>query len=1181
MSKEFTKYLLAEASNRIERPIVRIASKDVDIKSYLLEQAQDLHRKHKTKKMASLEKRGMSYFVGQGEFRNSNVRWQKVDMTPHMEMVDDQLYQSFRPYFYSLIQGKQVAIIPPQLVLRYEAIRELFPLDDKSTNARQDAELSVDILENIVPGFKEFVAALQSSPMPVSIYFQGQPRSKKDGGVDSKDLRQFVADERQRMQQAPLQLGNIPLGKYFYRDHLNVGRLQPTIQYQTNRLYSPEDVAEKTSPVKLKRWIDYAINNGYILNESAVQQHIEKLQNEILSKNKLLKGNFTDLQKQQRRSIVMKFTGVDPENNSGRPFQNSMLGRIQTAMSKACSKNGLPMQGSGKHQYCPILTLQEMQILARYLHGNHPEIGENALIPNESTTYRANGFDSMPGSPETAMPVIPAMKQLPTGQIVYDRDQGNLMGNHCRKYGPVIKDFLGQWGQWAEQAMKALLSGKAAQHLTQLTEERYSEGTDSQVAFDAYRTILLNRTNADNVLESSGKYNDYRTFFADMIKRTLATEIRLFNAFSEDYQASGVKHFVQGGDHLQAIQQLNQVLSPRIAKLSEQLRGTRNAEEKARIKQALDALVSKARNDLSEIGYELTQQVKQGQMDWTQYVKGLDAIGSVVGQNGRPIIKTHSMAESDFEQVIDQQGFELWKKYGYVTAKLMDLVNALMIRSCNDSTNNRWIGGVDENGQPETVNENFFGANYATTHGKAGSTTIMLGVRYAYRAQEIGSHDEELLKRVRFHRGKRKMKVPPTGTDVLPQTIHPQRGTQIDPSLTPAPNAAAKIIEQLAYWVGQAASTQHFHRALESESIAENASWEQAVDYIRQKYPDLENQIGSISQPVSVDLRRLQEASKRALAKVVEELDVEAVYEDSEGQQTVIDPDNIVPDEVMAAQFNMSAQDSNLAVVEDEESMLPQEDTDQQEPSVEDSIVEQPLQTEEVDQPNEPQLTEEIDEDSLPDDILALINSKSELAETPQDWDAIANIEADLLSGKIDHDTALNSLNSLFVEPGEEDSWDRDSVTALMDIWENKLLAGVPMPSEVADTLYSYYERYGVVLPPNVQKEINRHRNRGVMQSPEQAAPVVDEGVKEPYNPDLDEDNYMEMKSMPQESVDFVGKRQNKPKLIKHRPDPGTGKLRRSDIIDMLTKTATRLDDMGEVILASKIDLLIRKMIGD
>jgi len=129
--KEFKQTLLKEASRL---PIIRLDRTDTFIKQSMLQDGEI--KLLKLKRKASLNKMAMAYFGGQNDFRNSNARWYKRDLTPNMDWIDQQIYKAFEPYFYGLIEGRQVKLSPPPLVLRYEVVREMFPIGKKNESQK-------------------------------------------------------------------------------------------------------------------------------------------------------------------------------------------------------------------------------------------------------------------------------------------------------------------------------------------------------------------------------------------------------------------------------------------------------------------------------------------------------------------------------------------------------------------------------------------------------------------------------------------------------------------------------------------------------------------------------------------------------------------------------------------------------------------------------------------------------------------------------------------------------------------------------------------------------------------------------------------------------------------------------------------------------------------------------------
>lgn len=96
-------------------------------------------------------------------------------------------------------------------------------------------------------------------------------------------------------------------------------------------------------------------------------------------------------------------------------------------------------------------------------------------------------------------------------------------------------------------------------------------------------------------------------------------------------------------------------------------------------------------------------------------------------------------------------------------------------------------------------------------------------------------------------------------------------------------------------------------------------------------------------------------------------------------------------------------------------------------------------------------------------------------------------------------------------------------------------------------------------------------------QPPNEAAPINPSSV--PAQPAMPAKNEI---AKPFNSKDYVGRRDNsKRSLIRNRPNENSGKLRRSDILESLIKVANKLDKQGEILLASKIDFIIKKISKD
>lgn len=1195
----------------------------------LLKEANQKH--NKLKHFAALEKGAMAYYQGQKDFINSNVTWSKIDSTAHSEAIDAQMIEAFSPYFQNLINGKQTAIVPPQLVLRYEATRDLFPVVDENDPDTQtsynDAINTIKVIENLVNGFQDFVQDVDKADFPMQMYFHSSDRDEQHGGFQSQDLTNFVKSEHQRHAQQPMKFGGMDMSKGYYSAHARAENIMPTMSSKDNRQYELGEIDRETSKSKISRWIAYAYQNGYQLNFKSLADEIRTIEQHHLQKNKLNTSNLNQKQMEWKQSIVHYYSGRNLQNPQQPVAPSSMFGRISMAIRYGCGpmnqdpnkKNrlqhwgpdandeymrGLPSEkqlnnNEVSEKACPNLTIQELRLIGKHM------IGESVMapagtyvVPEETTTYNANGFDSRPDDPNQSMLVVPAIKKLPTGQMVYDKDQGNLMGNHLRKYGKTFESFLRKWGPWAENAMKILKQDKAGSTLRKYAQDHFQEmeanesAPDAIVPFDSWNTIMNNRTNADNVLETVQKHQTYQSLVDNVVKKTLASAITNYNYYTGSgvdskgenakYNPTGRFSTVQpgklSGDNI--IPQIDQWVA-KIQAVVDQAGQDRNA-------------LKQIKQDVSEMAYNLSkthQQDPRG-FSWDQYSLAMSKLGDIKTGSGNSIVKNlNSIGSEDEQQMLSQQGFPIYQKYGYPVAKMLDLLSCIMIRSCNDSNESRVSKKTGE-----TIPEEHYGTNYSSGTGKAGSTKLMFGVRYAFRGAELGSDDQQLLRAMRKERSKRKMKVPPTGVDVSPQTLHPQKGTEIDETFQNAEgvNPGGRIIEEITYWVGQASGSAGFHKGLDEGDGGlqiKGKSWREVTDYVERQYPQLISQLGLVFEPVNVDLKRLQEATKRSIAAVIQNMDVDAIFEDQDGHKSPIIPEEVQEDFALA--------DQAKTVMEQNRVETKPASPDEQPPVT--PVQEEP-QAEEQQLPNEAAPEVDVPGQSISDDqirhLIDQIWDESESSENAADiMKALETVDKNIRTRTIDNNRAWSDLQQIQTSMQTEERNLADQAEhGLMMLWEEKLgnPGGMTESEEVGlereiERIKQYTARKGIPLPPNLHNFVieQQQLNQEMEQYRNKQKQEVGFGPGG-YNPDEDDDNYMPMKSMMAESQTlpgnnkpFINKRKTTRNLIMHRPDPGTGKLRKSDVINTLIKTADRMDDSGEYLLADKIDLLVNRMMKE
>jgi len=522
----------------------------------------------------------------------------------------------------------------------------------------------------------------------------------------------------------------------------------------------------------------------------------------------------------------------------------------------------------------------------------------------------------------------------------------------------------------------------------------------------------------------------------------------------------------------------------------------------------------------------------------------------------------------------------------------MDFISGLMTRSCNDSTNNKIVKSNDPAEGYTRVEEDRFGRNWTGTHGKANSTKIMLGIRYAFNANPIGKNTP-LFAKIQKARYSRKLKKQRSGQDILRRTEFDQKATPVDQPFQV--NAAARIVENITYWIGEASSTADFHKGIsESNRKIESKSWDEAIDQMRQLYPDIEGQLGEVYEPINIDLYRLQEATKRALLAATQETGTEAVFEDMLQRQTLITDDSVDQDAPIMAEFNRSSEETGLKVLEappDENivSYLPTEEAEEAEEKLVDEVpnTEESPSTENV--PPEIKLPKE---ETLQDSELSRSKVFKLLDDSLEHADATNNKKLDDLVTELDDDYRKNRISGSDVkkrlenfdrgrEPSEEqirEEYNRNYV----NLWENKAKdETVPLYlwKNIIDTIIEL----GIEMPPNLKSAYNKMQS-GLSNTeiPDTDTFDTETGPDEAGLKESEEflkgTDYG--KSMPLEpETNFIGKRQTKRRLFKKRDN--TGKVQRAEVIDTLIKVADLLDIGGEYLVADKVELLLYKVMNN
>lgn len=261
---------------------------------------------------------------------------------------------------------------------------------------------------------------------------------------------------------------------------------------------------------------------------------------------------------------------------------------------------------------------------------------------------------------------------------------------------------------------------------------------------------------------------------------------------------------------------------------------------------------------------------------------------------GRSLEDTKSLQNT----VISEAGFMLLKRYGYYVSKMMDFISALAYSSSEEVITSR-----EDNGQ--VIEEKFYGRTLATSTGKAGESRIIIGIRYANAAPLLGSNDPELRKIVDQYRTQEQAS--DEGGEYLRHTEHPQKAQQLGQEFQP--NSTYKIIHDLRYFVGLSTSKANFMKAIGQDDYE---TWQEAVNVLMTRYPQIENEVGAIIEPMNANLKELSIRFKKALIKVQADLSsnrqsVEFVVDDK-----VTNTVDIIDPQLVASSSDIDLQENEI-----------------------------------------------------------------------------------------------------------------------------------------------------------------------------------------------------------------------------------------------------------------------------
>ncbi|GAG03350.1 unnamed protein product, partial [marine sediment metagenome] len=164
-------------------------------------------------------------------------------------------------------------------------------------------------------------------------------------------------------------------------------------------------------------------------------------------------------------------------------------------------------------------------ILQNMVHmgGAAPQTPSDQFKASVKTLFTANGWDSTSGNPNTPMLTLPPLRQLPRGEVVYDRGNGNMGYDHLiLNWKNGLAQLFQTWGAQCDEWLRTL-QGQDARGIAQQSPE---------VAAALQNVMSLqtgNRTGAENLLDLFKEYPTWQEFNRNHLQKSLASEIRTVN----------------------------------------------------------------------------------------------------------------------------------------------------------------------------------------------------------------------------------------------------------------------------------------------------------------------------------------------------------------------------------------------------------------------------------------------------------------------------------------------------------------------------------------------------------------------------------------------------------------------------------------------------------------------------
>jgi len=308
-------------------------------------------------------------------------------------------------------------------------------------------------------------------------------------------------------------------------------------------------------------------------------------------------------------------------------------------------------------------------------------------------------------------------------------------------------------------------------------------------------------------------------------------------------------------------------------------------------------------------------------------------------------------SKTDEETMMRKDDFELLKSYGYQTAKMMDFLSALMIRSCRSGPPGAELHGGD----------------YSSTIGKSEKGQIYFGVKYAYRlhgykpyvqgelqtgpfeGQAVQQMNRDVTKSIgsKVIENRRLRSTPEMA--LLPATRHlredqeqqgkgdvrqerPFSSGDLERLQTVTgqdwPRGCQTVVENITYMVGGTTSPSQF-----LNTRMESASHRDVLDYFYRTYGDVMSDLGMFIDPLAANLERLEVATRAAISAAFDKA-METLRADRNFVGFLPPMDCVIEDETLGSHevlnsgvLNTSLAESSYEADSQLSNLLPQEKT--------------------------------------------------------------------------------------------------------------------------------------------------------------------------------------------------------------------------------------------------------------